>query len=317
MVRFVYKESPIAVRDFGTREIKYAFHDIDGTHSLIRDWPPVMSIVLHYASENGVPEGYDNDENLQKIIAATGTRLLPETDRFCIESAGLSALTQMEWALRRAIDAGHADVACDREDNRRKIAEIGRGREVFDTPDTPELAAFLASHTPRLFRFYEKVLNGYCRDRNLVLAKKDPARFTVPGSAEFLDFLQKNGVKNYFVTGAVVQKGMGMHEEVEALGFAIGAGQTVEDIIGSTWTEKLPKDVIMKRLLKTLGASGEEVLVVGDGRSEIAAGAGMGALCISRLAADDAYRRSLHRELGTHIIVSDYLDPELYGLVRN
>lgn len=316
MVTFTYKDNSVTVRDFGTREIKYAFHDIDGTHSLIRDWPPVMSIVLDYVSRHGVPDGYDSEENAQKLIARAGTEPLPDTDRFCVESAGLSALTQMEWAIRRAIDGGLCDVECDKVDNREKIARIGRGEEVFDTPDTPELTSFLAEHTPRLFKFYERVLNGFCRDKNLAAARKDPAKFIVDGSPEFLKFLHDNGVKNYFVTGAVVEKGMGMHEEVEALGFKMGKGEIIEDIIGSTWTEKLPKDVIMERLLATLGAKGENVLVVGDGRSEISAGVKMGALCVSRLGKSEDYKRALHKRLGTDIIVESFKDGDFTELME-
>lgn len=316
MVTFTYKENSVTVRDFGVRGIKFAFHDIDGTHSLIRDWPPVMSIVLDYVSRHGVPSGYDSEENAQKLIARAGTEPLPDTDKFCVESAGLSALTQMEWAIRRAIDGGLCDVPCDKADNREKIARIGRGEEVFDTPDTPELTSFLAEHTPRLFKFYERVLNGFCRDKNLAAARKDPAKFIVDGSPEFLKFLHDNGVKNYFVTGAVVQKGMGMHEEVEALGFKMGKGEIIEDIIGSTWTEKLPKDVIMERLLASLGAKGENVLVVGDGRSEISAGVKMGALCVSRLGKSEDYKRALHKRLGTDIIIESFNDPEFKELMK-
>lgn len=316
MVTFTYKDNSVTVRDFGTREIKYAFHDIDGTHSLIRDWPPVMSIVLDYVSRHGVPDGYDSEENAQKLIARAGTEPLPDTDRFCVESAGLSALTQMEWAIRRAIDGGLCDVPCDKGDNREKIERIGRGEEVFDTPDTPEMTAFLSEHTPRLFKFYERVLNGFCRDKNLAAARKDPEKFIVDGSPEFLKFLHDNGVKNYFVTGAVVEKGMGMHEEVEALGFKMGKGEIIEDIIGSTWTEKLPKDVIMERLLATLGAKGENVLVVGDGRSEISAGVKMGALCVSRLGKSEDYKRALHKRLGTDIIVESFKDGDFTELME-
>lgn len=316
MVTFTYKDNSVTVRDFGTREIKYAFHDIDGTHSLIRDWPPVMSIVLDYVSRHGVPSGYDSEENAQKLIARAGTEPLPDTDRFCVESAGLSALTQMEWAIRRAIDGGLCDLHCDKVDNREKIERIGRGEEVFDTPDTPELSAFLSEHTPRLFKFYERVLNGFCRDKNLAAARKDPEKFIVDGSPEFLKFLHDNGVKNYFVTGAVVEKGMGMHEEVEALGFRMGEGEIIEDIIGSTWTEKLPKDVIMERLLASLGAKGENVIVVGDGRSEISAGVKMGALCVSRLGKSEDYKRALHRRLGTDIIIENFNDPEFKELMK-
>lgn len=306
----------LSVKEFDLREIKYAFHDIDGTHSLIRDWPPVMSIVLHYAAENGVPDGYDNDENLKKIIEKTGTEKLPDTDAFCIESAGLSALTQMEWAIRRAIDKGVIEINCDKDDNRNKIELIRKGVEVFDTPDTEELTKFLSVHTPRLFKFYEKVLNGYCRDKNLIKAKENPNSFLVKGSIEFMQYLYDNSVKNYFVTGAVVEKGMGMHEEVTALGFEIGHGKLVEDLIGSTWTEKLPKDVIMAKLREKLGAKGENVLVIGDGRSEIFAGAEMGALNVSRLDKNDEYRRNLHKQLGTHIIVSDFTEKGFYDFFK-
>ena len=316
MVKFIYEPCDITVKDFGQRDIVYAFHDVDGTHSLIRDWPPVMSVVLDYASRGGVPEGYDSDESARMLIEKAGTEPLPETDRFCIESAGLSALVQMEWGLRRAIDAKIIKIDCDLDDNRDKIARIGRGEEVFDKPDTPELATFLAEHTPRLFKLYEKVLNGYCRDKNLAAARKDPERFTVPGSMRFLEYLHAHGVKNYFVTGAVVEKGMGMHEEVEALGFKIGHGEVIEDIIGSTWTQKLPKDEIMQKLLVSLGADGKNVLVTGDGRSEIAAGSKMGALCISRLNKDDDYRRDLHKKLGTHIIVEDFTNANLYKMMK-
>ena len=316
MVIFKNTGSPSVVGDFEEREILYAFHDIDGTHSLIRDWPPVMSIVLHYVSEGGVPEGYDSDENLKRIIDLTGTKPLPETDSFCIESAGLSALTQMEWAIRRAIDFGHIDIPCDKEDNRAKIERIRKGEEIFETPDSPELSAFLAVHTPRLFKFYEKVLNGFCRDKNLALAKTDPDRFIVEGSKEFLAYLHAHGVKNYFVTGAVVEKGMGMHEEVETLGFEIGEGKLIEDLIGSTWTDKIPKDQIMERLLKTLGANGKNVLVIGDGRSEISAGVGMGALCVSRLEKKDAFRRALHTKLGTNILVESFLEEDFKALMN-
>ena len=316
MIKFVDTGSSSVIGSFEDREILYAFHDIDGTHSLIRDWPPVMSIVLHYVSENGVPDGYDSDEQVKKLVSLAGTEALPETDSFCIESAGLSALTQMEWAIRRAIDKGHISVPCDKEQNRRKIEMIRKGEEIFDDPDTDEMTTFLTVHTPRLFKFYEKVLNGFCRDKNLELAKTDPDRFIVSGSKEFLSFLHEKGVKNYFVTGAVVEKGMGMHEEVETLGFEIGNGKIIEDLIGSTWTDKIPKDQIMEKLLKTLGADGKNVLVIGDGRSEISAGVKMGALCVSRLEKTDTYRRNLHKTLGSNIVVESYLEEDFLALMK-
>jgi phosphoglycolate phosphatase-like HAD superfamily hydrolase len=296
--------------------ITYAFHDIDGTHSLIRDWPPVMSIVLNDVIENGLKDGYDSEQNVKRLVTNAGTRPLPETDRFCVESAGLSALTQMEWAIRRAVEEKTVTVDCDDSVNSEKIGLIWQGREELDyMPETEQMRKMLLENTPRLFRYYEKVLNGYCRDKNLVLARKDPDRFRIKGSFRFLKYLKDNGVKNYFVTGAVVQKGMGMFEEVETLGYKIGKDEIIEDIIGSTWTDKLPKNVIMNNLLNRYNIKGENTLVVGDGRSEIQAGVEMGSFTISRLSQNMQYQKELHINMGTNMIVEDFEQEDIYRIL--
>ena len=308
-------DTVIIINEFEGREIKYAFHDIDGTHSLIREWPPVMSSCLYNVIVNGVPEDFDSKENEKRLIEECGTKVLPETDRFCIESAGLSALTQMEWAIRRAVEEGTVKIDCDMATNVEIIKRIWDGEEIFDElSETEEMSEMLAEMTPRLFKFYEAVLNGYCRNKNLEKAKKNPESFQVPGSVAFMKFLKDNGVKNYFVTGAVVEKGMGMHEEVEGLGYKIGKGELVEDILGSTWTEKMPKEMVMKNLREDLGVDGKNILVVGDGRAEILAGAQMGALVISRLPREAEYQRKLHKELGANVIVENYLCEDLFKI---
>ena len=306
----------LTIRD--TYKIKYAFHDIDGTHSLIRDWPPVMSICLYDVIVNGLPQDFDSVENQNRLISLAGTKKLPETDRFCIESAGLSALTQMEWAIRRSVQEGNIKVNCQMQTNSQIIERINNGIEYYeDLPETYEMSEMLKVQTPRLFKLYEAVLNGFCRDKNLKKAKENPEMFRINGSMEFLQFLKDNSVKNYFVTGAVVEKGMGMHEEVEALGYKIGKDQLVEDIIGSTWTEKMPKDMVMQKLLKDLGVKGENVLVVGDGRAEIQAGVQMGAFVVSRLPENADFQRNLHKKLGTNIIIKDFCDKEFLSLFKD
>lgn len=297
--------------------IKYAFHDIDGTHSLIRDWPPVMSICLYDVIKNGLPKDFDSKENVERLISLAGTETLPETDRFCIESAGLSALTQMEWAIRRAVQENNIKVNCDLQTNSQIIERINNGIEYYDDlPETDEMNEMLRAQTPRLFKLYEAVLNGFCRDKNLKKAKENPEEFRIKGSMEFLQMLKDNGVKNYFVTGAVVEKGMGMQVEVEALGYKIGKNELVEDIIGSTWTEKMPKDMVMQKLLKELGVKGENVLVIGDGRAEIQAGVEMGAFVVSRLPENADYQRNLHKKLGTNIIIKDFCDEDFLSLFK-
>ena len=308
MLKAVY--APGCERIFEDRILLAAFHDIDGTHSLIRNWPPVMSVVLWNVIQNGLPEDFDSEENGRILIEKAGTEPLFETDAFCVESAGLSALTQMEWAIRRAVEEGSVRVHCDAAVNSQKTKLIYDGIERFDElSETPEMETLLREYTPRLFKLYERVLNGFCRDKNLTLARRNPERFRVKGSLRFLSCLHEAGVKNYFVTGAVVEKGMGMFEEVEVLGYPIGPGKMVEDIIGSTWDQKLPKDEIMLSLAQRLGICGESILVTGDGRSEIAAGIRLGALTVSRLNADAHRQRELHRKIGTHMIIEDFDSP--------
>jgi len=301
---------------FEPRRITHVFHDIDGTHSLIREWPPVMSAVLYDTIQNGLPDGYDSPENIRRLIDFAGGSPLEETDRFCVESAGLSALTQMEWAIRRSLQEGHIRVDCDKAVNDEKIAGIWQGEELFESPDSPALERLLTEHTPRLFRLYEAVLNGYCRDKNLEKARHNPAQYLVAGSLEWMAYLKKAGAKNYFVTGAVVEKGMGMYEEVEALGYTFGGDGLVEEIYGSTWDKKIPKDTIIRRLAAELGVEAEQILIVGDGRSEIAVGTAMGALTLSRLDSSSEALR-IHRSLGTNMIVENYLSGALFQNLYN
>jgi phosphoglycolate phosphatase-like HAD superfamily hydrolase len=105
-----------------------------------------------------------------------------------------------------------------------------------------------------------------------------------------------------------------MYEEVLGLGFDIGAGKEVEDIYGSTWDEKIPKDEVMRRLVAQLGISGENVLVLGDGRSEISAGAALGAVNISILPETSVRQRELHCTIGTNMILPDFRAADLMDI---
>lgn len=302
------------INEIENRTIKYAFHDIDGTHSLIRNWPPVMSRVLYDTAMNGIPEDLTSEENINRLVSLCDTEVLEETDKFCIESAGLSALTQMEWAIRRNQELTNGKF--DSETNSKIIELIWKGEEKFENFSEPqEYLDYLNEVTPKLFRVYEQVLNRFCRDNNLKKAKENPNAFLVDGSKEFIKYLHDNGVKNYFVTGAVVDKNieppMGMYEEVLGLGFEIGEGKIIEDILGSTWDEKIPKEDVMYRLAKDFDINGENILVIGDGRSEITAGVKLGAVTMSILPESSTRQRELHIELGTDIIVPDYTADDL------
>lgn len=70
----------------------------------------------------------------------------------------------------------------------------------------------------------------------------------------------------------------------------------------------------MKHLREKLGIDGKNILVVGDGRAEILAGAEMGAVTVSRLPESAKEQRALHKKLGTNIIVEDYNNEEFKKL---
>ena len=62
-----------------------------------------------------------------------------------------------------------------------------------------EMTELLHEKTPQLFKLY-------CSDKNFEKTKEKSDDFLVPGSMKFMRFLKEPGVKNYFVTGAVVEK---------------------------------------------------------------------------------------------------------------
>ena len=303
------------VTPFEPRRILYAFHDIDGTHSLIRNWVPVMTLILGWISKNGfLPD--DETAALELLLKNRETEF-EEAHRFSLESAGLSALTQMEWAVRNAMDRGHVSgIEFDHEINRRIIHGIWNGKELFEEfPESETVKALIREKSSFSFRIYEKLLLVMSRDENLAAARRDPESWRVPGSMDFLQYFQDCGVKNYFVTGAVVEYDSSgrpfgtMVEEIEALGYEIGHGKMIEKLAGSTWNEKLPKKQIMERLCLEQNVNPENVLVIGDGRSEIAAGRSMGCVTVSRLPENASRAREIHTELKTNFILESY-DPE-------
>ena len=188
------------VNSFASREIKYVFHDIDGTHSLIRDWVPVMTLVTGAVAAYGMYSG--TPAEAAAAIARHQPDEFPEAHKFAIESAGLSALTQMEWALRMSRRITNQST----ELNEKIIQAIWQGEERFESAgETQEELQQIKEQSSQLFRVYEILLLEMCRNRNLTAARQNPEAWKVADSMEFLQYLHNSGVKNYFVTGAVVE----------------------------------------------------------------------------------------------------------------
>lgn len=301
----------------GPREITHVIHDIDGTHSLIREWPPVMSLSMWYGMTCGFAEDFDSEDNLFKLVEKVGEPL-EEFDDVTRFFNGYSAITQLEYGIRRGIEEGTIPTDKltltdeDRAANSAVLDRLRSGEErYYDIQERSEIIEFIDSVTPRLFRFYETLLYKSSRDKNTEEARTNPGKWRVPGSIEFISHLHSLGLTNYFVTGAVVYDGGGMREEVEVCGYEIGPGKPIESLEGSSWDTKLPKDEVMARIFKDHGLDPRNVLIVGDGRTEIKAGVEMGCPTISRLPVDDDRQRKVHTDLGVNYIIPDYTDPAL------
>ncbi len=311
----------VARRLAAPRRITHAIHDIDGTHSLIRDWPPVMSLSMWYAMTCGFSDGFDSDDNLMKLVPRVGEPI-DEFDDITRFFNGYSAITQLEYGIRRGIEEGMIPEhrlrldAEDRKANSAVLEVLRSGEERYpQIKERKEVLDFIDSVTPALFRFYENLLYKASRDKHIEDAKINPARWRVPGSLEFISHLRDIGVLSYFVTGAVVYEGGGMREEVEVCGYEIGHGKVIESLEGSSWDEKMPKNEVMRRIFKEKRLDPRNVLIVGDGRTEIKSAAEMGCPSISRLPREDERQRKLHIELGVNYIVPDYTDPSLKKMI--
>ena len=179
-------ENAEVVNTFEPRKITHVFHDIDGTHSLIRDWPPVMALVNDAIARYGMFPG--DARQIADAIAQHRGEVFEEAYRFAIESAGLSALTQMEWALRMARRLNNSSS----EINEKIIAAIWRGEELFeDSGESAEELELMQQQATELFRAYEILLLEMCRDKNLAAARIDPTAWQVPGSVDFMQFLHR------------------------------------------------------------------------------------------------------------------------------
>ena len=64
----------------------------------------------------------------------------------------------------------------------------------------------------------------------------------------------------------------------------------------------------MRQLCVEENIDPDNLLIVGDGRSEIAAAVEIGAIALSRLDKNAQRQRTIHRQLGTNLIISDYSD---------
>ncbi len=130
--------------------------------------------------------------------------------------------------------------------------------------------------------------------------------FTIKGANHFIQLMHERGVGLYLASGTDEEY---VIKEATALGYAtyFNGG-----IYGAKPNEGNAKRKVLKHIREELKADGEEIIVIGDGPSEIREGRKVGALCVG-VASDELRRNGLNlhkRErlirAGAHIIIPDY-----------
>ena len=147
------------------------------------------------------------------------------------------------------------------------------------------------------------------RRRAVTDGSEDAARYTVAGGKAFLSALHGMGVKLYAASGTDEDD---VRAEAEALGFA----EYFEEIAGAgRGTDRCSKEAVLRRLVKP----GSKLLVVGDGKVEIALGREAGAVTLGMATNDvpgcddPAYNMQKFKRLqaaGAHAMAADFTERE-------
>ena len=158
--------------------------------------------------------------------------------------------------------------------------------------------------------YNHRLMLTVAKRRDAVLSGEESAeKYTIPGGLEFVKALHARGVRLYAASGTDEED---VHKEAAALGF----DKYFEEIAGAKRTsDDCSKEAVLRRLVKP----GSNLLVVGDGKVEIALGREAGAVTLGIASLDlpgysggemneQKYRRL--ETAGAHAITADFTDTE-------
>lgn len=136
--------------------------------------------------------------------------------------------------------------------------------------------------------------------------EKSPEDFLIRGSRKLLGALKEKGIEIYVASGT---DDPDVKKEAEAL----GVKEFFKEIAGApAGRADCSKEAVLRRLIEDKGLRGHEVVVVGDGKVEIALGREVGAITLG-VASNELERcgvSSIKRErlvkAGAHAIVGDF-----------
>jgi len=203
-------------------------------------------------------------------------RLISEVREYIDKSTGIQTIYQMQW-LSEA------------------VKRYGRNRYM---PDDPWWYKY--EYNRRLMKMVEK------RKAEVLKGNKSPEEYLIKGSRAFLEALLNRGIEIYVASGTD-------HPDVAAEVEVLGLGGYFKEITGAPLGKvDCSKEAVLRKLVDVNKLQGPELVVIGDGRVEIALGREVGAATLG-VASDEEKRSGINEtkrkrlvNAGSHAIVGDF-----------
>lgn len=206
---------------------------------------------------------------------APSPELVAEVDRYIDESTGIQTIYQMQWLADRVAAAG------------------GERKDAWYYKD---------EYNRRLMLRVEE------KKKALAAGKAKPEDYTVAGAAEFLRVLKNAGLDLYLASGTD-------HADVVKEAALLGVADLFTEIKGApAHMAACSKEAVLTALLEEKKIPGDRLMVVGDGKVEIALGKKNGAFALGA-ATDERTRRGVNEvkrrrliSAGADAVTGDFTD---------
>ena len=247
--------------------------------SLPQGGPPIRAAVFDFdGTISTLRHGWEALMEPMMLRALAGDEtvtddLRREVRAYISESTGIQTIYQMQWLAEKV------------------------GRRGLQAKDPWE---YKAEYNGLILSLVERRLSA------LVDGKKTADDYLVGGSRAFLAMLRETGVDLYAASGTD-------HPDVLRESACLGVAGYFTEIAGApVGMASCSKEAVLRRLLREKNLTGPELVVIGDGKVEIALGREVGAICLG-VASDEERRQGVNQtkkrrliEAGAHVIVGDF-----------
>jgi len=225
--------------------------------------------------------GWENimEPLMLEMISGGGTDddgLIKEVRDYIDASTGIQTIYQMKWLAET-------------------VKRYGKNP---GAPDDPWW--YKAEYNRRLMQFVEK------RKSDVLAGVKPPQDYLIKGSEGFLAALRKDGVEIYVASGTDHPD---VVKEAEVLGLKIYFTGIAGAPLGKA---DCSKEAVLRKLVYENKLQGPELIVIGDGKVEIAMGREVGAITLG-VASDEEKRSGVNEtkrkrlvKAGAHAVVGDF-----------